>query len=229
MTRTSTIFTAAVAAFCLTAAAHAASITDNDATWPTDNNAGESVDVYSVADGNAALTTAEFDTKDDRVNGQSFEATKSGTIERIYFSAFGGGDSFTINVFEVSDIDDPIVTQGAQVGSEITVDAFTPSGKGENYEVTLTALEQFSVTAGQGYLILIEDADNSGTAFKWSHILDDGNDEPTPNFSPGVPVRNGSKHSRPEFDFGVAWAVPEPASLALLGLGGLFLMPRRRK
>ena len=81
-------------------------------------------------------------------------------------------------------------------------------------------------TSGSGSGIIALDADNSGSG---SSVTNHDN-TPSPPASVGDPVTGFSHTLGRTYAFAInVTAIPEPSSVALLGLGGLALLLRRRR
>lgn len=144
------------------------------------------------------------------VSGFAAGTVTSATLR--LFQDFNGRDGITYDVFQVMDAwtEDTLTynnrptLDGTAAASLTTVG--TASGIWHEWDVT--ALVQSWVDGG---------ADNHGMA-----IMRDPNESPWPYFR----SRNNDGGNNPEL---VVNAVPEPASMAVLGLGAAALLRRRRK
>lgn len=208
---------ATVAMAAMVGSANAATVTTGVA-WPSTPPA-ETVDVYGVP-----TSTSGRNVTGTRQLRQTFQTDTDVALDEIILSASGyTGASFTIKFFEVADFEDASWSAGTQVGSVITVDAGTALGGTTNLSVALTAGEQFTLptrnTGVQGYGIELESV-GTDFAFNWGHAFD-GTDYATGRF-----YREDGTGQDLTYDLGIA-LVPEPASLALISLGGLLMLRRR--
>lgn len=163
------------------------------------------------------------DLKQGRNQGMTFTVTQNGTIDLIAmnFESFssGGNADFTFNFFEVQSATNP--TQVGATIDTVTVTAadVTAAGFANGDEGTLVFdVTDTAVTMGGTYALQFITTNNNYIV-KWRNDTD--------GYTGGQPFGDDFKANG--YNFGVYGAVPEPSTAALLGLGGLALILRRRR
>jgi hypothetical protein len=202
--------------------AGAATITSINAAWPA-APAVQSVDALSVTHANRAINTT-------RINRQSITVANSVTVGSIYLSASNYGNlPFIIQFFETTNVLGNPLVEGAQVGSDIVVDAFGSTDTGDrNIAISLSGAEQITlpgVAGPNGYVVTIKLADSSatGSAFNWVHANTGANIYVEGRYRRDDGNQDGAR------DYGVALvAVPEASSFVLLLAGAATGLVHRR-
>lgn len=199
----------------------------NNVAWPT-LPAAETVDVHGIATNSSGRGI-----RDSRKIRQTFQVDSAFDVEKIYLS-FNNytGEEFTIKIFEVSDVEAGSWSAGTQIGSTITTplgSAFTGTS---NLEITLSALEQFTLpqrnSGSLGYGMELESV-GSDDAGVWAHAHDG-----TDYANPARHYQENGSGQNLNRDMGLAFtAVSEPSTFAfalvIVGLVGLVGMRRLRR
>ena len=222
------VLTLSGVAFLTTAAQTQAGVIVNGVgSWPT-SPALEAIDNFQ--------DDAALDVKDNRRHTQTFQLTTPVTLDKAYIDTTGivSNKSFTIDIFAVAD------TNAGTAGSPppapatplLSVTGNTGSLSGASIlEFDFTGSDEITLPASvgtAGYAIQINRT-QSDLAFKWRYNLAGSTDADLYTAGQGYATAFTPETTHANDDFTLALvAVPEPASLALLGLGTLMLLPRRR-
>ena len=195
-------------------------LSGGDYQWPTSTLLADNEQVSAAVDGSSG-----HDLKDNRDQGNTFTIAQDGTIDLIAmnFESFNSSGSATItfNFYEVNSASDP--TQVGGIIDSLAVSAADVTGLGfaNGDEGTLVFdVVDTAVTAGGTYALQFDTVSGqTGTIIKWRK---------GGSYTGGQSF--GNVTNAPDYHFGVyAVAVPEPSTTALLGLGGVALILRRRK
>ncbi len=215
----------ALAILALTAtSAHAAtlsglSVSGGNYQWPTATLLADNEQVSAAVD-----SSSGHDLKSNRDQGNTFTITQNGTIDLIAmnFESFNssGTADLTFLFYEVVSASNP--TQVGATIDSLTVSAADVSALGFAngdegtlvFDVTNTA-----VTTGGTYALQFDTPNDSNLLMKWRR-------DNAGSYAGG---QSFGTTAAPDYHFGVYDAIPEPSSGALLGLGGLALVTRRRR
>jgi len=171
----------------------------------------------------------------------NFTTSTSAPVTHITFwgSFFGAGNPFpgggSRNVSVSFMNDDGFGLPGSVIGQETGAASFVPTGLLTNFGGAPDTVYQFDIdwtgpafspTAGTQYWLSIFDTESTDS-FRWHNGLT-GDDRTSVSFDGGTTW--GPDLSRPNAAFVLnPVPVPEPASMAALGMGALALLRRRRK
>lgn len=178
-------------------------------------------------------TGSAQDVRSNRDPGLRFEIDSTGTIDKIalFVTNFvsSGTRNFTINFFKI----DPATTSQADLTGRFGETTYEASVIDSTATITATDLSNLGVSDGDDFTLVVDVADTAVTAGEvyaaQIDILANGTDDIlslryngsyTEGFGIGANIV-GDYHL-------AAYGVPEPGSLALMGLGGLLIARRRR-
>ena len=211
----------------ITAGILATTMASQAAVMSTSSSAPTSGDYFS--DAFSTIAGSAYRT-DKRYGGQSFVHTttdnKKWELNSITFLGFDGTNvdlsKITMHVFEGNG------TSGTQLGSGITFGTGTVADfAGKYFTMSLTEAETDAIgelTSGEQYTAVII-TDDSTNYVRITRSTTDTSYTAGQGIYQNSPVTNGDA----VFFVEGTVAVPEPSSAALLGLGGLALILRRRK
>lgn len=167
----------------------------------------------------------ERDVDSNRDNAQSFTITADTIIDKIvinYSDLNTSGTSTTFEFFRVTDANASGLIPDGDIIDSITFDGSHAAFNGNTHGTLI--FDVIDTLASQGDMFAIRFDTGAGTShsIKWK-ILDNHS---SASYDGGTAYENNSAFAK-IYAMGVV-AVPEPASLALLGAGGLMMMLRRR-
>ncbi len=183
----------------------------------------------------SANLSEEFGTSGEQNLTQTFEVLTANTlnVETIYIRYKLGvvGKDFTLAIYEVADVDAGTLTLGNPVfqSGTLTTPANIVTANNEttmSFDVSGESVSLSPTNGTNGYAFHLVGTDSNTKVFNWLRAANVG--------SAGIAYQEGSAifGSEGGRDFGFAiegTVIPEPASLALLGLGGLLMLGRGRR
>lgn len=173
---------------------------------------------------NAASAQHERDVDNNRDNGQSFTITAATVIDKIaisYSVLAADGTDTTFEFFRVANPLASTLTPDGGIIDSITFNGSDPAFGGNAAGTLIFDVANTAAAAGDAFAIRFDTAGGTSHTIKWE-ILDNSTAASYPG---GMAYENGSQFNK-VYSFGVI-AVPEPASLTLLALGGLLLARKR--
>ncbi len=172
----------------------------------------------------------ERDVKDNRDNAQSFLLTTATTIDAIaiqYSDLRTNGATMTFEFFRVADADATSLIVDGDIIDSFTFDGSHPAFNGNLAGTLIFDVTDTVAAAGDAFAIRFDTDPGTTHSFKWEILHDKRNDV---GFTGGQAYEKntgGGSNFHKVYTIGVV-AVPEPASLSLLGISGLALLRRRR-
>jgi len=130
-------------------------------------------------------------------------------------------------IFEVADVNAASLTAGTSIFTSLDNVYANQGNNGEGLLTLTTPLTLTATTGTAGYGLRLSGASNAnGQGFEWERST-----AAAGNFyAEGSSYENGASEGDRDYSLAlVAVAVPEPSSLALLGLGSLSMIVRRRR
>ena len=220
--------TLAGALVALTPAAGAATLTVLPLSGGNFQDPAGTLVVDNLIDGGPAARDGERDVDRNRDNLQSFTIPTATQIDSIAFNIvnFQSGGSATPLRFEFFAIADASVTDPAPVGPIIDTFTFVAADlgltNGSSATLVFDVLDT-AAAAGSAFAARFEEPNGTGNTTHFIQLARNF------GYDGGRASETGTDPAANEdYAFGVVQVVPEPASLALVGLGGLCLLGRRR-
>lgn len=181
---------------------------------------------------------AALDVKPSRLLTQTFQVATPLQIDNFYIDASGiqNQETFTISIFAVADVNAGTAnTPPTGVKLLTTMTATTPDvadGTAAILEFDLTGTDKIILAPSvgtTGYAVQFNRT-ASDLAFQWRYNIAGPDDTDLYPAGQGYSTVFAPEtiHANDDFTLAFVGVVPEPASLALLALGGLLLLPRRR-
>lgn len=229
----------AAAAFSLATAANGGVVLIEDqdiAAWP-------GTPTFSSTSLPTAGTSGEA-IQTDRLIGQTFAvvAETAGTLDKVHvtYSTAAGVVNQSYQLL-LQEVDDP--NSSYEVGTNLfgnlvftltvdTSDGGTLIGTNARQVLTfdLTGSDEVTLVAGTNYAFeIVSTTTSSGADFSWWRTSSGGNQDPDGSAFLATSAVDMRDRAAGGADLGFAYTVvPEPASLAMLGLGSLLILRRRR-